>query len=100
MNPVFLGNPCGQSIVLQINVKERDHVELLGITIDKHLGLKKHIENLYQNATYKLHPLKRTRKYLTIDKAKLLDNVFIDSQSSFAALIWMFCQKTLYLIDF
>ena len=55
MNPVFLGNPYGQCIVLQINVKERDHIELLGLTIDKHLGLKKHIENLYQNATYKLH---------------------------------------------
>ena len=29
----------------QINVKESDHVELLGIAIDKHLDFKEHIEN-------------------------------------------------------
>ena len=29
-----------------INVKESDHEELQGITIDKHLDFKKHIENL------------------------------------------------------
>ena len=29
-----------------INVKESDHEELLGITIEKHLDFKKHIENL------------------------------------------------------
>ena len=28
------------------NVKESDHVELLGITINKHLDFKKYIENL------------------------------------------------------
>ena len=40
-----------------INVKESDHVELLGITIDKHLDFKKHIENLCWNANYKQHAL-------------------------------------------
>ena len=29
-----------------INVKESDHEELLGITIEKHLDFKNHIENL------------------------------------------------------
>ena len=29
-----------------INVKESDHEELWGITIDKNLDFKKHIENL------------------------------------------------------
>ena len=28
-----------------INVKQSDHEELWGITIDKHLDFKKHIEN-------------------------------------------------------
>ena len=32
-----------------INLKESDHVELLGITIDKHLDFKKHVESLCWN---------------------------------------------------
>ena len=70
-----------------INVKESDHVELLGITIDKHLDLKKHIENLCWNANYKLHALRCMRKNLAVEKGKLLGNVFIDSQFSSALLI-------------
>ena len=70
-----------------INVKESDHVELLGITIDKHLDFKKHIENLCWNANYKLHALRGMRKNLAAEKAKLLGNVFIDSQFDSAPLI-------------
>ena len=41
--------------------------------------------------------MRRIRKYLTPDKAKLLYNVFINSQFSYASIIWMFCRKTDYL---
>ena len=34
---------------------------------------------------------------LAVVKAKLLGNAFIHSQSNSTPLIWMFCQKTLYL---
>ena len=37
------------------------------------------------------------RKYLGVEKAKLLGNPFIDSQSNFAPLTLMLFQKTLYL---
>ena len=80
-----------------INVKESNHVELLGITIDKHLDFQKYIENLCSNANYKLHALRRIKKYLAVEKAKLLGNVFTNSQFISAPLIWMHCQKTLYL---
>ena len=80
-----------------INVKESDHEELLGITIDKHLDFKNHIENLCWNANYKLHALRRLRKYLALEKAKLLGNTLINNQFNSAPLIWVFCQKTLYL---
>ena len=83
--------------IVSINVKESDHEELLGITIGKHLDFKKHIENLCWNANYKLHALRHMRKKLAVEKAKLLGNAFIDSQFNSAPLIWMFCQKTLYL---
>ena len=40
--------------------------------------------------------LRRIRKFLTVDKAKVLGNAFIDSQFNYVPLLWMFCRKTLY----
>ena len=80
-----------------INLKESDDVELLGITIEKHLDFKKHIASSFWNANYKLHVLRHMRRYLAVEKAKLLGNAFIDSQSNSAPLTWMLFQKTLYL---
>ena len=68
---------------------------LLGITIDNKLVLK-NIENLCRMAQYKLHTLRRIRKYLTLDKAFLLGNTFINSRFNYASLMLMFCRKTLY----
>ena len=79
-----------------ITIKESDEVELLRITIDKALNFKKHIENLCRTAQYKLHALRRIRKYLTLDKAKLLCNTIVYSQFNYAPLIWMFCHKATY----
>ena len=36
-------------------------------------------------------------KKIAVEKVKLQGNVFLDSQFNSAPLIWMFCQKTLYL---
>ena len=80
-----------------ITIKESDKVELLVITIDKALNVKKHIEKLCRIAQYKLHALRRIRKYLTLDKVELLGNAFIDSQFDYASIIRMFCHKTTYL---
>ena len=77
--------------------KESNEVILLGIIIDNKLVFKKHIENLCRTAQYKLHALTRIRKYLTLDKAILLGNTFINSQFNYAPLIWVFCRK-LYII--
>ena len=74
-----------------LTVKESDKVELLGINIDKVLNIKKHIQNLCCAAQYKLHALRQIRKYLTIDKAKLLGKAFINSHFNYAPLICMFC---------
>ena len=85
-----------QMVINSITVKESNEVILLGITIDNKLVFKKHIENLCRTAQYKLHALTRIRKYLTLDKAILLGNTFINSQFNYAPLIWMFSRKTLY----
>ena len=53
-------------------------MELLGLTIDKELNFSKHTDKLCRNTQYKLHALKRIRKYLSLGKAKMSDNAFID----------------------
>ena len=78
-------------------IDESDQVELLGLTIDQELNFRKRIGKLCHNSQYKLHALRRIRKYLSLEKAKMLGNAFIDSQFNYAPLIWMFCRKGLYL---
>ena len=95
---MVLGSKKNKSYILDIDgikITDTHEVKLLGVTIDKELKFDKHIENLCKNATYKLHALRRLRKYLTLDKAKLLANSFIHSQFNYAPLIWMFASKTL-----
>ena len=70
-------------------------MKLFGITIDYDVKFKKHTNELCRNASYKLHALQRVRRYLSVDKAKLLTNAFIDCQLNYATLIWMFAGKTL-----
>ena len=70
-------------------------VKLLGITNDYDLKFKKHINELWRKASYKLHALERIRRYLSVEKVKLLSNAFIDSQFNYAPLMWMFAGKTL-----
>ena len=79
-----------------IYLEEVDEVSLLGITLDNKLTFRKHINNLCQIAHYKIHALRRVRKYLTQEKAKLLNNAFIRSQFDYASVIWMFCSKESY----
>ena len=80
-----------------IKIRESQKVMLLGVTVDNCLTFEDHIDALCRNASYKLQALRRIRKYLTSDKAKVLYNAFINTQFSYASIIWMFCRKTDYL---
>ena len=85
------------SFVLNISKNKTENstkVTLLGTKIDKQLKFKSYIEELCRKATYKLHSLHRIKKYLTVEKAKLLANAFINSQFTYAPLIWMFAGKS------
>ena len=96
---IILGDKTCYKHILKINstcVQSSDDVTLLGVMIDKNLTFKKHVGNLVRQAQYELYALQRIRKFLTIEKAKILDNAFIDSQFNYAPLIWMLCRKTLY----
>ena len=96
---MILGDKSHHKHELKINsikVEACDDVLLLGIKIDKKLTLKQHVENLGRKAQYKLHALRRMRKFLTTGNFKMLGNAFIDSHFNYAPLLWMFCRKTFY----
>ena len=97
---MILGKKKRNSVKLIINtteIEESRKVVLLGITIDNLLIFNEHIDNLCRTANYKLHALRRIRKYLSLEKAKLLCNAFINSQFNYAPLVWMFCrEKTIF----
>ena len=56
--------------VNQIKVEESQKVVLLGLTIDNRLAFKGHVEMLCSIANYKLHALRRIKKYPTLGKNK------------------------------
>ena len=58
-------------------INESDEVELLGLTIATELNFSQHIDKLCRNAQYKLHALRRIRKYLSLEKAKMLGNALL-----------------------
>ena len=65
--------------ILKINfteIKEKEEVLLLGITIDNEVNFKKHIGNLCRTAQYKLDALIRRRQYLTVEKARILGSSY------------------------
>ena len=96
---MILGKGTRQTITLNINnikIRESQNVELLGLIIDNRRTFKDHINMLCQRANCKLHALRRIRKYLTLEKSKLLYNNFIKNQFNYASIIWMFCRKQDY----
>ena len=97
---MILRKKTPSSVKLIINsteIEETKKVVLLVITINNLITFNEHIDNLCRTASYKLHALRRIRKYLSLEKAKLLCNAFINSQFNYAPLVWMFCRKKQYL---
>ena len=92
---MILGKTPRQPIMFNVNqIKvEKSQKVLVGLTIDNRLSFKEHVDMLCSTANYKLHELRRIRKYLTLEKIKLLYNAFINSQFNYASVFWMFCRK-------
>ena len=80
-----------------MKIEESQKVVLLGLTIYNRSTFKDHVDMLCSTGNYKLHELRRIKKYLTLEKAKLIYNAFINSQFNYASVIWMFCRKKDYL---
>ena len=77
-------------------IPSSSEMKLLGITIVNELKIKKHINNkLCRKLPHRLHALQRIRRYLSVDKARLLAYAFTDSKLNYMPLIWIFAGKTL-----
>ena len=63
------------------------------IIIYNQLKFKKHIKNICKKASLNLHALSKIRKFLTVEKARILSNAVISGQFNYAPLIWVFASK-------
>ena len=91
---IILGNTGSHILKIgDITIKSASSVTLLGITIDSKLNFKEHINNIVKKAYYKLYALRRLRKFLTLEKAKILACSMIESQFAYCPLIWIFYSK-------
>ena len=91
------GNKCSKATVTIISsaIKKSEYEKLLGITFDKKLSFRKHIEDLCKKANQKLHALARLSTYIDPLKLEILINSFIKSQFNYCPLVWMFLDRVL-----
>ena len=71
-------------------IEQSDKEKLLGITLDKNLDFKCHVENICKKAGQKLHALARVAKFMDQEKLQTVMNAFILSQFSYFPVVWMF----------
>jgi hypothetical protein len=92
---MFLGN--GPQIVNLVvdgkTIISTDRVKLLGVTIDRDLSFKSHIDNICKSATSKTNALLRIRPYIDTEKARTLYNAYVASAFNYCNIIWMFSTK-------
>ena len=74
-------------------IKSSDTVELIGITMDKNINFKRHIQNICHKANTKTKALLRIRKFLNLEHAQVLAEAYISSNFRYCPLIWIFCRK-------
>ena len=74
-------------------IKSSDTVELLGITLDKNINFKRHIQNISRKANNKTGALLRIKNLLNLEQAQVLAEACISSNFRYCPLIWMFCGK-------
>ena len=74
---------------------ESTEEKLLGVTLDKQLSFKTHVQSLCKKASQKLHALSRISYLLDTEKLKHIMRAFILSQFSYCPLVWMFCDRHL-----
>ena len=72
-------------------IKSSSTVELLGITLDKKLDFKSHIENICCKTNNKIKALFRIRSFRTLEQANVLEESYKLSGFRYFPLVWIFC---------
>ena len=93
---MIFGNKSKDTIIKigKSEIKDSNFVKLLGITFDKKLNVRKHIEGLCRKASQETHALARLSNYLDTAKSELLKNAFITSKFNYCTIVWMFNDMT------
>ena len=89
---LMFGNKSAEATVniSRSSIKESDEEKLLGVTIDKKLNFKSHVNSLCKKASQKLHALARISTYMEKPQLELTITTFIMSHFSYCPLVWMF----------
>ena len=75
---MIFSNKCSKATVIirSSTFKESEYEKMLGITVDKKLRFRKHIEDLCKKANQKLHALVRLSTYIDPLKLQILIKFF------------------------
>ena len=80
---MILGCSNDKCFILKINAIEFRNLteaELVLLTIDHKLKFGAQVDKLCKTARFKLHALRRIRKFLILEQANLLENSFVNTQ--------------------
>ena len=75
-------------------ITESVQEKLLGVTLDKNLNFKNHVNTLCRKAGHKLHAPARITNYVDVEKLRVMMNAFIIFQFSYCPLVWMFHDRS------
>ena len=78
-------------VVLTSSAEEK----LLGITLDSELKFEKHVTDICNKASQKIHALSRITSNMSLNKRRVLMKTFVESQFNYYLLIWMFHSRRL-----
>ena len=95
---MFFGRRGVNEITLKIGearVKDFADENLLGITFDQSLSLKKHVKTLCRQAGQKLRAFALVFSYMDTEKLKYLMRAFVITYFSYCPLLWMFYDRTM-----
>ncbi len=66
-----------------VEITESENEKLLGVTFDKKLNFRKHINEICKKAAQRLHALAHLSNYMDFEQLTLLMNSFIKSHFSY-----------------
>ena len=78
-----------------LQIRQVDCVKYLGVWLDQHLSWNEHIRHTSGKIASRLALLRRVRKYLTLDSAKLLANALVLPHFDYCCISWSSCGQGL-----